>query len=289
MEKVSILIEALPYIQRFQGRTVVVKLGGSAMSNPACLLEALRDVVFLETVRVRPVLIHGGGKRISERMKAARVAADFVEGLRVTDAKTVRIVREVLAEINGELVDKIEGMGGRARGMLGSDGPLLTVRKHPPVKTAAGETVDVGLVGEVTSVKTEFLRRVFRKSAVPIIAPLGKDGRGRIHNINGDAAAAEVAAALKAEKLVFLTDVEGIVSRSGSGEERQLLSSLNRGDIENLLREGIIGGGMIPKVKAGLRALEKGVKKIHIIDGRLKHSLLLEIFTEKGIGTEIVK
>ena len=290
IEKAGILIEALPYIQSFDGKIVVVKLGGSAMSVPGCTEGVLKDVVFMEAVGMRPVLVHGGGQEISARMKAAGIIPRFVQGLRITDEQTIGIVSEVLSEINRGLVDKIRGFGGKASGVCAGKESVIRAVKHLPLvkgKNGGGAAADIGFVGEVSAVFPALLSRIIRRGAIPVIAPLGADGKGRVYNINGDVAAGEIAAALKAEKLVFLSDVPGILRKPDGEGQSQLLSSLNRRDIHQLLAGGVIEGGMIPKVTAGLKALENGVGKVHVIDGRIKHSLLLEIFTDKGIGTEI--
>ncbi len=280
IEKAAVLIEALPYIQSFQGKIVVVKLGGSAMTSPACVEGVLRDVVFMEAVKMKPVVIHGGGNAISLRMKEAGITPRFLHGQRVTDKKVIRIVSEVLAGINRDLADQIVALGGRAESFCAHEDRVMTARRHLPA--------ELGFVGEVEKVDTAAVKRVTRANRVPVIAPLGSDAKGRLYNINGDLAAGAIAGALKAEKLVFLTDVEGIMTRDDGSGQKQVLSSLKRGEINRLVEEETIAGGMIPKVTAGLLALEQGVRKIHIIDGRIKHSLLLEIFTDKGVGTEIV-
>lgn len=290
IEKAGILIEALPYIQSFAGKVVVVKLGGSAMSVSGCTEGVLRDVVFMEAVGMRPVLVHGGGQDISARMKKAGIMPRFVQGLRVTDEATIGIVRETLAEINDRLVKTIRGFGGKASGVCGGpEGAIRAVKHTPLLKGPNGKTApsDIGFVGEVSAVSPGPLTRILRRSAIPVVAPLGADERGRVYNINGDVAAGEIASALKAEKLVFLSDVPGILRKSEGEGQSQLLSSLNRREIQSLLLAKVIEGGMIPKVTSGLKALESGVRKVHVIDGRVRHSLLLEIFTDKGIGTEI--
>ncbi len=280
IEKAAVLIEALPYIQSFQGKTIVVKLGGSAMTSPACVEGVLRDVVFMEAVKMKPVVIHGGGNAISLRMKEAGITPRFLHGQRVTDKKVIGIVSGVLAGINRDLADQIAALGGRAESFSTHRDRVITARRHGPA--------ELGFVGEVEKVDTAAIRRVTRADRVPVIAPLGSDTRGRLYNINGDLAAGAIAGALKAEKLVFLTDVEGIMTRDDGSGQRQILSSLKREEINRMIEEETIAGGMIPKVTAGLLALEQGVRKIHIVDGRLKHSLLLEIFTDKGVGSEIV-
>jgi acetylglutamate kinase len=288
IRKAAVLIEALPYIQSFQKKVVVVKLGGSAMISPECITGVLRDVVFMEAVKMKPVVVHGGGNAISRRMKESGISPRFIDGLRVTDSDAIGIVREVLSEINGVLGEQIRELGGRAVGLYGRGEMVIKAKKlFPMLSDQSGKSTptDIGFVGEVDRIDTEAIRKFTGRDRVPVIAPLGEDNKGNVYNINGDMAAGAIAAELKAEKLVFLTDVEGITTKA---DRKQILSSLNREDIVRLMEEGTIAGGMIPKVMAGLHALENGVKKIHIIDGRIKHSLLLEIFTDKGIGTEIV-
>ncbi len=291
VRKAETLIEALPHIQAFQGKTIVIKLGGSAMTNPAVTAGVLRDIVFMEAVKMKPVLVHGGGNRISARMKQKGISPKFVQGLRVTDAAAIGIVQEVLGEINVELVKTIVSLGGKAEGLVARADPTIRARRHLPVlpgENGIESPADIGFVGEIVSVQPAHIRSLARKNIVSVVAPLGRDEEGKVYNINGDMMAGEIAAALKAEKLVYLTDVEGIIRRAEDGGDRILLSSLNCKEIANLLKEGVITGGMIPKVRSALRALEGKVKKVHIVDGRLKHSLLLEIFTDRGIGTEII-
>ncbi|HOO76457.1 MAG TPA: acetylglutamate kinase [bacterium] len=289
IRKAETLIEALPYIQSFQHKIVVIKLGGSAMTNPGTTAGVLRDIVFMEAVKMKPVLIHGGGFLISERMKKSGITPRFVEGLRCTDADCIRLVHEAMSEINADLVARIEAEGGRAEGLVARPDPVIRARRHLPLLPGPDGfkvPTDIGFVGEIESTRPGTLFQLTADDIVPVIAPLGRDEEGNVYNINGDMMAGAVAAALGAEKLVFLTDVEGII-RLREGEEPILLSSLNRNEIASLLKEGVISGGMIPKVRSGLQALEGGVRKVHIIDGRVKHSLLLEIFTDQGIGTEI--
>ncbi len=291
IEKAAVLIEALPYIQSLQGKIVVIKLGGSAMTSPASVEEVLRDIVFMEAVRMKPVVVHGGGNAISLRMKEAGITPRFIEGLRVTDREVIEIVREVLSNINVTLTEQIRSLGGRAQGLSDMEKSVIKARKLLSVLSGPmgnPTPTDLGFVGEVDRIDTESILKITRRNKVPVIAPFGTDEESRVYNINGDMTAGAIAAELKAEKLVFLTDVEGIMTKADQRGQRQVLSSLKREEIVRLLEEGTIDGGMIPKVIAGLHALEHGVKKIHIIDGRLKHSLLLEIFTDKRIGTEIV-
>ena len=291
IEKAGVLIEALPYIQSFRNKTVVIKFGGSVMTKKDFLEGILRDVVFMECVGINPVIIHGGGPRISERMKSAGKTPIFVEGLRVTDAETVKIVEETLMEINQELVDVIQSFGGRAKGLSGRTENMILVSKHPPVETrlpdGKSEFVDIGFVGEVKLVNPEPVRKLIQKQAVAVVTPVGVDLEGNAYNVNGDHVASQLAGALKAEKLVYLSDVNGVMTDPKNSET--LLSTLTMGQVNKMIEDGIITGGMLPKVKSCMRAIEAGVHKTHIVDGRILHSLLLEIFTDAGVGTELLK
>jgi acetylglutamate kinase len=284
-EKARVLIEALPYIRAFSGKRVVIKYGGAAMEK-ADLKDAFAlDVVLMRYVGMLPVVVHGGGPQIGQAMERAGLRPRFVNGLRVTDAATMRIVETVLVgEINQEIVARINQHGGAAVGLSGKDGRLIRARKIAPVTPAAGgPPVDLGLVGAVTAVHPHVIAALERDGFIPVIAPTASDELGSTFNINADVAAGEVAAALQAEKLVVLTDTDGILDRSG-----RVISSLTRPAIEALIGEGTISSGMLPKVEACLRALEGGVRKAHVINGTVPHALLLEVFTPEGIGTEIV-
>ncbi len=291
IEKAATLVEALPYIQAFRNKTVVIKFGGSVMTKKEVLMSILRDAVFMECVGINPVIIHGGGPLISERMKQAGKAPKFVEGLRVTDAETMKIVEETLLEINQELVNVIQSFGGRAKGVSGRTENMVLVTKYPPVETrlpnGKTEFADVGFVGEVRLVNPEPIRKLIQKQAVAVITPIGVDLEGNAYNINGDHVASQTAVALKAEKLIYLSDVGGVMTNPRSPES--LVSTLNIEQANKMIRDGIISGGMLPKVKSCIRSVEGGVEKTHIVDGRVPHSLLLEIFTDQGIGTEIVR
>lgn len=277
VEKARVLIEALPYIQKFRGATFVVKCGGSFMEMAEAVRSLLEDIVFLEAVGINPVVVHGGGKAITERMKAAGLKAQFVNGMRVTDAESMRLVEEVLTTvINPELVRGIQELGGRARGIPGRE--ILRVRQLAP---------ELGFVGEILGVDRRPLLGLIRNSITPVISPLGSDERGQSYNLNADVAAAEVAIALKARRLVYLSDVNGL--RRIPDQEDTLISTLHVGEVPTLIQQGVIDGGMMPKVQSAVRAIQAGVRRVHMIDGRQPHSLLLEIFTDKGIGTEIVQ
>lgn len=275
------LIEALPYIQRYRGHTFVIKYGGSAMEDPATVERFLRDVVFLEAVGINPVLVHGGGKAITARMREAGLQPRFVDGLRVTDEAAIRIVEETLdTVINPSIVRTIEEFGGRARGFPGKD--VFVARKLPP--SSSGE--DIGFVGAAEDVTCAAVRETIHGEIVPVISPIGADTDGTVLNINADIAAAALAARLQATKLIYVTDVRGIMR--DPAERDSLIPSVTAAQVETLIKEKVIAGGMIPKVRSAIEALGKGVGKIHLIGGHIQHCLVLEIFSDAGIGTEII-
>jgi acetylglutamate kinase len=279
------LIEALPYIQRFRGQRFVIKYGGSAMEDEQVVERFLRDVVFLAAVGIQPVLVHGGGKAITQRMRDAGLKPRFVNGLRVTDAQTIQIVEEVLdTVINPEIVRMIKGFGGKAEGIPGKR--VMIAQKLPPQTEGKATTVDLGFAGEVVNVKLTEIEKALKREMIPVISPLGQDATGVTLNVNADTAAGTIAGGLKAAKMIYLSDVPGIMR--DPLDKDSLIPSVNREKIEQLIEEEIIAGGMIPKVESALHALDAGVKKVHFIDGRTAHSLLVEIFTNAGIGTEIV-
>jgi len=283
VKRAEILLEALPYIREFRGKTVVIKYGGAAMERADLKQPFALDVILLKFVGINPVIVHGGGPQIGALMKRLGKEPRFVGGMRVTDEETVEIVEMVLVgKINKEIVGLINHHGGRAVGLSGKDANLIRARRRPH-RLPTGEEVDIGLVGEVEAVAPEAIRHLEEGGFVPVIAPVGIGRDGETYNINGDLVAGEVAAALGAEKLIHLTDVEGI-----KGTDGRRISTLSRKDAERLMREGVIDGGMVPKVESALRALEGGTAKAHIIDGRVPHAILLELFTREGIGTEIV-
>jgi acetylglutamate kinase len=285
--KVAALIEALPYLQQFHGRTMVVKFGGAAMNPQGDLADILFSLVFLSHVGVRPVLVHGGGHFISQAMKERGIQPTFVRGRRVTDAATLAIVEEVLIDkVNAQLVARIEELGGSAVGLHSRHGQPLLGEKLLEV-AEDGTPVDLGLVGRVFSVRTAVINEVLDAGCIPVIAPLAVSLDGQTLNCNADTASWKVAADLKAEKLVILSDVPGILR--DRKDETTLIHTVTKEGVEALERAGVIDGGMLPKVDACLRAVEAGVRKAHMIDGRVPHSLLLEIFTDKGVGTEIVR
>jgi acetylglutamate kinase len=285
VQRAEALIEALPYIQRFRGQLFVIKYGGSAMEDENIVERFLRDVVFLEAVGINPVLIHGGGKAITQRMREAGLKPQFVNGLRVTDAQSIGIVEDVLDnEVNPSIVQRLNALGGRA---LGVQGKTVLVGKKLPLQTQGKATrVDLGFVGEVIDVRLDAILEAVATETVPVISPLARDAEGRVLNINADIAAGTVAGRLRAAKFIYLSDVPGIM-RDPTNKE-SLIPSVTRDEIEQLREDEIITGGMIPKVESAMHALSEGVTKVHFIDGRTPHSLLLEIFTNAGIGTEIV-
>lgn len=279
LKRAGILVEALPYIQRFCGKTVVMKLGGKAMGEKLSR-DVAKDIVLMKYVGIKPVVIHGGGEAISSLMRRLNIKSRFIEGDRVTDQETMDVVEMVLVgKINKQIVSMLNQCGGRAVGLEGRDGQLIVARKR--------EDKPLGLVGEVEEVNTTYVHVLQREGFIPVIAPVAVDRKGAALNINADTVAAEVASALKAEKLIFLTDVEGILG--GLSNRKDLISTITLKQIEDMLVQGRIEKGMMPKVKGCQKALEAGVNKVHIISGKLAHSLLLEIFTDKGIGTEIIK
>ena len=255
------------------------------MDNPDVVRDILEDIAFMSCVGLRPVIVHGGGKAINARMKEKGLQATFVKGLRVTDPETMKIVEQVLnREVNPELVSILNGFGCKARGIHGED--IITVRKHVAEDPDTGTALDWGLVGEITGVDVEPVKAYLEADITPIITPLGADAARQIYNINADAAAAGLAERLQARKLVFLSDVPGLLA--DPKDRNSLMSTLHLSEVESLIERGIIGGGMLPKISGALKALKAGVRKTHIIDAALPHSLLLELFTDKGVGTEIV-
>jgi len=280
IEKADILIEALPYIKKFQHKVVVVKCGGRQLLNNVVINNILQDIVFMNCVGLNPVLIHGGGPSINEQMQKLGQRIEFHQGQRVTDQKTLKIVVKELGRLNQEMVNKINQLGAKAKGLSGNIGKVIKARR-----VIAGR--NIGFVGKSASVKAQPVKELLAKNFVPIISPLGIGKDGQIYNINADMAAAEIAAKLGAWKLVLLTDVQGIMR--DQSDENSLISTLKVTEISGLIKRKIIQEGMIPKVSACIAALKKRVKKTHIIDGGIPRSLLLEIFTDEGIGTQIVK
>ena len=280
--KADVLLEALPYIQRFRRQIFAVKYGGSFMDSPDPKVRngVAEDVVFLEAVGINPVVVHGGGKAITRAMDAAGIKAQFIQGMRVTDEASVAIVERVLSrEINPEIVKTIESLGGKARGFSGAE--IFKCRK------LVTDGVDLGYVGEVTEVNTDPLRQCIHRSVTPVISPTALGEDGKIYNCNADVAAAKVAIALRARRLVFMSDVPGLMRNPK--DPATLISSLPIGDVPGLKAAGVVDKGMIPKVDSAVEAIRSGVKRVHFVDGRVPHSVLLEIFTDTGVGTEIVK
>lgn len=288
--KAGILIDALPYIQGFFGKTVVIKYGGNAMINEDLKKKVIQDIILMKYVGMKPVVVHGGGPDITSFLKKVGKETEFVSGLRVTDKETVTIAEMVLVgKINTDIVSLLNAQGVTAVGLSGKDGDLIKAKKHLAVVHENGVTkkVDIGFVGDVTKINTEVLNTLLDNGYIPVIAPIGVGKDNESFNINADYVAAEVAGALQAEKLLLLTDIEGIYA--DYHDKSSLISTLTRKEAQSMIEEGAIAGGMIPKVEACLRALEAGANKTHIIDGRQPHSLLLEVFTPEGIGTEVVK
>jgi len=286
--KAATLLEALPYLQRFRSQTFVVKYGGSFMDSPdpAVRNGVARDVVFLEAAGINPVVVHGGGKAITRAMEAAGLKAHFIQGQRVTDERTVEVVDRVLSRaINPEIVKTIEALGGKARGFCGAD--IFKCRKlWLDDKENPGTKIDIGFVGEVTELNVEPLRECIRRSITPVISPTALGADGRIYNCNADVAAAQAAIALRAKRLVFMSDVPGLLR--DPKDPATLLAHLQINEVPGLKAAGIVDKGMIPKVDSAVAAILAGVEKVSFVDGRVQHSVLLEIFTDAGIGTEIV-
>jgi len=286
IEKAAVLIEALPYIQKFRGDTVVVKFGGSIMESEIGYRNILKDVAFMECVGLQPVIVHGGGKSVSKKMREAHIQPNFVQGLRVTDEKTITVVESVLNnEVNPHLVEIIKNYGSKAHGIHGED--IIKVKKHVGVDPQTGEQLDWGYVGKVIHVDVEPIKAFLKADIIPVITPLGRGEDGHLYNVNADDVANAIACALQARKLVFLSDVPGLLR--DINDPTSLISTLSLKEVEDLIERGIISGGMLPKIGGAVDALKAGVSKTHIIDSALPHSLLLELFTDKGVGTEIVK
>jgi len=287
IQKADVLIEALAWIREFRGKITVIKLGGSVMEDPEAMTHLLVDVLFMETVGMWPVVVHGGGAAISRGMAEAGLEPRFVQGRRVTDAPALEVVERVLAnEVNGRLAREIEALGGRARSLSFATTNVLSGRRIQ-LNDETGQPIDLGFVGEVTRVDRQTVKDLCREGVVPVIPSMCLTDQGEKLNVNADTAATAVAQSLEAEKLVFLSDVNGV--RLRKNDPNSLVHSLTAQDAREMIASGAIDTGMIPKVQACLETLEKGVRKIHIIDGRLRHSLLLEVYTSSGVGTEIVE
>jgi acetylglutamate kinase len=283
-DRAKILAEALPYIQRFHGKTIVIKYGGNAMTDEKLKKSFARDVVLLKLVGMNPVVVHGGGPQIDDLLKQLGRKGEFVQGMRVTDAQTMDVVEMVLGgQVNKEIVNLINQHGGRAVGLTGKDGGLIRAKKMlVRGEGDSDELVDIGQVGEVESIDPEIVHRLHTHDFIPVIAPLGVGKKGETYNINADLVAGKVAEILKAEKLIVLTNTPGVLDKSGN-----LLTGLSAKKIDELFADGTISGGMLPKISSALDAVKNGVNTCHIIDGRVEHALLLEVLTDEGVGTLI--
>ena len=289
INKANVLVEALPWIRQFYGKTIVIKYGGNAMVEEHLKEGFARDVILMKYIGLNPVVVHGGGPQIGKVLEAMGIETRFEQGMRVTDAKTMDVVEMVLGgKVNKEIVANINKHGGRAVGLTGKDGNLITARKlemktvNPDTLTP--EIIDIGMVGEVAGINPDIITSLEKANFIPVIAPVGIDESGLTYNINADLVAGKVAGALQAEKLILLTDVEGVQDKTG-----KLMNTIDISEVQALIDDGTIAGGMIPKVTCCLDAVAAGVKKTHIIDGRMEHACLLEIFTDHGVGTAVAK
>jgi len=289
IDKANVLVEALPWIRQFYGKTIVIKYGGNAMVEEHLKEGFARDIILMKYIGLNPVVVHGGGPQIGKVLEAMGIETRFEQGMRVTDARTMDVVEMVLGgKVNKEIVANINKHGGKAVGLTGKDGNLLTARKlemkavNPDTLTP--EIIDIGMVGEVAEINSEIITALEEANFIPVIAPVGVDDKGLTYNINADLVAGKVAGSLKAEKLILLTDVEGVKDKNG-----ELLNTIDVNDVQGLIDDGTIAGGMIPKVTCCLEAIAAGVAKTHIIDGRMEHACLLEIFTDQGVGTAVAK
>jgi acetylglutamate kinase len=286
--RAKILIEALPYIRRFNNATIVVKYGGHAMVNEGLKKDFALDIILMKYVGLKPIVVHGGGPQIGDFLNKLSIESEFVDGMRVTDKKTMDVVEMVLVgKVNKEIVTLINKNGGQSVGLSGKDGQLITAKKMKYYKDKGDnqppEIIDMGMVGEITSINNRILKSLIEDQFIPVIAPVGAGKKGETYNINADLVAGHIAASLKARKLILLTDTEGVLDKEGT-----LISTLRMKEIQQFIDDGTIKGGMIPKIQCCFEAIKGGVKKAHIIDGRKDHAILLEIFTKTGIGTEIV-
>ncbi|HEX3032754.1 MAG TPA: acetylglutamate kinase [Bacillota bacterium] len=289
LDKASVLVEALPYIRRFHGKTIVIKYGGHAMVNEELKKAVMQDVILMKLVGMHPVVVHGGGPEITGMLKRLNIESGFVGGMRITDEATMEIVEMVLVgKLNKEIVALLNRLGGRAVGLSGKDANLIeAIRKPGKIRTPEGEEqlVDIGFVGDVAKINPELVQKLMTDGFIPVVSPVGVGQEGESYNINADYVAGALAASLKADKLILLTDVQGIFA--DFNDRDTLISELKTADIEAKIKAGIITGGMIPKVECCAQAITGGVNSAHIIDGRIPHSLLLEIFTDRGIGTMV--
>lgn len=286
IEKANVLTEALPYIQQFHNSVVVIKFGGSAMENTELITRTMQDIVLLEAMGMKPVVVHGGGKAITARLKELNIETKFINGLRVTDEKTIGVVDDVLHnQTNRMLVEGITAADGKGASISGKK--LLRARKLYSKDMETGADIDIGFVGEIVAADVRAINDALSFGVIPVITPLAMDFHGQVYNINADTAACELAKALNAHKLVFLSDVPGILR--DPKDDSSLISVIRTSDVPELVSTGVLSGGMLPKIKSCTEALENGVNQVHMIDGRIPHSLLLEIFTASGVGTQIVK
>jgi acetylglutamate kinase len=289
LEKAKILISALPYFRDFYGKVMVIKYGGHAMVDEELKLAFAKDIVLMKYVGIKPVIVHGGGPQISQMMERLGLKPVFIEGQRVTDEETMNVVEMVLVgTVNKQIVSLINQVGGRAVGLSGRDGDLIQVEKMTIYKYTGDdrppEIIDIGRVGKVKKVNPEVLFTLLERDFIPVIAPVGVGEDGQAYNVNADLVAGALAGALQAEKLIYLTDVEGVKDAEG-----KLISTLKVSEVEELISSGVARGGMIPKLKSARKAISQGVKKVHIIDGRVPHSLIIELFTDEGLGTQILE
>ena len=286
IKKANVLVEALPYIQKFRNSVMVIKFGGSSMEDPELVRSTMRDVVLLEATGIKPVVVHGGGKAISAELRKQDIPVRFVNGLRFTCDRTIRVVDDVLHnQVNRELVELANAAGGNAVGVSGKQ--VLKAQRTQSVDPVTGEAQDIGFVGEIVGVNGAKILEEVEAGRIPIVTPLGLGLDGQVYNINADVAACKVAEAIHARKLVFLSDVPGILSDREN--EASVIPTICTDEIGGLIRDGIISGGMLPKIKSCVEALNSGINKVHLIDGRINHTLLLEIFTDHGVGTQIVR
>ncbi len=288
MEKVKVLVEALPYIKEFYGSYMVIKIGGHAMLKEDMLESTVKDIILLYFVGIKPIVVHGGGPEISEKMERLGIKPRFVDGLRITDRETMEVVEMVLdGKINSKIVTTFIKYGGRAVGLSGKDGPLIVARKKviKRVKDGREMVIDLGYVGESEYVNPEILRVLLSHGYIPVVSPVATDLEGNTYNVNADIVAGDIAAAIKAKKLIILTDVPGILRNPD--DRSSLISRMKASELEEMLKSGMLRGGMIPKAEAVLKALRAGVERAHIIDGSVEHSILLELLTDEGIGTMI--
>jgi len=285
IKKAEILVEALPYIQKLWGKTVVIKYGGNAMINDELKNSVMEDITLLKYIGMNPVVVHGGGPEINKALDKFEIKTQFINGLRVTDSSTMEIAQMVLVgKTNKEIVSLLNKMGGKAIGLCGIDGNLIECEQYKT--TVDGKDVDLGYVGKITKINSKLIELIAKDEYIPVVAPIGVGKDGQSYNINADTVAGEIAAALKAEKLILLTDIEGVKINKDSDE---IIPALTAAEAHDLINKKVIDGGMIPKVLGCIEALDNGVGRTHIIDGRIPHCLLLEIFTNKGIGTMIMK